>query len=169
MVSYPGRRGSLNREEFDFALDPRRAGQPRVACEQDGVQRFGKRDVGGVVRAEVVAKLPDPRYERNVQGPLQPHPGKVGKSHLRAARRRPPSPNVAAQGRGDLEIDHRRSRKTLARQPLPKTVAEFVLVRQRRGDHRRIDDYHSRDSRASRSARMYSAASCGVSLPPPVR
>src|SRR5919106_4277051 len=154
---YPGTRDSLNREQLDFALDPWCAGQPRVAGEQERVKRLCEGDVGGVVGAEVVAQLPDPRHERTVRGPLQRHPGKVGESHLRAPGGQATGAGEAAPRRDDLDLHHRRGGQTLSRQTGAKTIAGGVLADERRGDDRRVYDYHPR---ASRSARTYSTASC---------
>lgn len=48
------------RYDFDRASRTRGGGQSLVGCDEGALQYLGERDVGGVIRRDVVAKLPNP-------------------------------------------------------------------------------------------------------------
>ena len=57
-------------EDFDGALGTGSASEPAVSGEQDGVHRFGERDIRRVVEREVVTQFPAPAQQRTVRRAL---------------------------------------------------------------------------------------------------
>lgn len=64
-------------EELDRAPRTRRAREMPVAREKGRVERFGKRNVGGVVRGQVVSQFPDAGHQRAVRSSTHRQIGEI--------------------------------------------------------------------------------------------
>ena len=148
-------------EQLDVATGAGRLSKPPVGGEKGRFQRFGERDVGGVVRRVVVPKLPNPTHEGLVPGTGQWEGRQVRERLTRAFPVKPTGSGGTPPHRADLEIDELRCNKALAGEAPSCPPAVGAIIAKCRSDDRRVDDHH----RVSRSARTACADSWRGTFP----
>ncbi len=81
-----------------------RCGQPLIACEQNGAERFGKRHISRVISGKIVSQGPYPLHEQTVRIALQGKVGEIGQGGLASVAADIAIGGVTPDNLGDFDI-----------------------------------------------------------------
>lgn len=146
--------------QLDPRIVPRRGGEPVVAGEQCRVERFGERDIGGIIGGQVVAQFPDPLQQHIVRVAVQGKIKQIVQRGAAACGFDLPGRRIAPEHMRHLDIDQmgRMQRLPSASEALPHR-GSGRRSQQKFHERRGVDDDH----RESRSARITSSGEgCGL-------
>jgi len=98
----------LNANDFDARVVSGNFRKRAVAGHEWSIERFGKREVSGVVGCQIAPKRPDPRQENVVRITVERQISEIFKRLRAPLRGHFAGECVAPQDLGDLEIEHMR-------------------------------------------------------------
>ena len=122
--------------------------KPRIAGQQRRAESLRQRKIGGVVRGQVVPKLPDPFQQRLVPVSLDGHGREVRERVAPLALVEVSARGATPEGVGNLDVQHVRSVQRVVALEEPFFEGGTRVGAEKHLDHdRRVDD----DQRLSRS------------------
>jgi len=133
-------------------------GQSRIQGDQRRVNKFGHRNVRGVVTAQLVAQCPHPAGERRVGAQLDVHIDHCPVGRCRSIDKQQACAQLPPQRVGDLERQELRRRQDMPGEPARYPPTGGTLVDQQ-GHHRGcVHDEGSTSDRGGQSAQRRSAS-----------
>ena len=154
--------GLSSSEVFDFATPSRCLRKTMICGHESRLNSLGQGHIGRVIRCEIWMQLPYPSQQWPMADSFKIEVGKVRKRHGGSAFIEHAGEQSLPYNCDHLKVEQFRRDETFTSKTFTGTVAVLVIVRERRCDHRRVND----DQLGSRSSRTASLAKRNDTWPP---